>query len=671
MDETLRSVLQCFNQDKWGDHDVAFYQEFLNNSTESPDFDPNELISCPTKAFAKFVDWLQFPSHNNDQELALKLATFFMTGNGLVLFILAQKSESSTCCHHIVKLHDIWSNAELQHSSIVNELSVSSEDIVKHVLCSTLTAHLVAQNSAFVASLTALAMSNYSFLYPDQIRTYVDALERLAGSSSFSLTQDFIDFFPSSKGKEAFFKSIFIYSKGNILREIEGQSELWTKMLLSSKTWSYHKNMICFLSRTKSEHVLVPVMRLWADPVIAKAHVSKEVVHFTKLLFLTFVHCKREEVLEHKQKIIEQMAEGLPNHFNSTDYRTVNLAKMMCDLLTETLKTYEPEKSDSKPEFSAKTYLNDGFCLQLLQEFDLCCERTKGFWLKDEFTSVSKANFNKPVTDRVSKASEDMKKLTLDSDDDDSDLEPIESNEPPSKVNLVYIRDFLENEYKTYDEMEVALKTMPKILECQLQLEHVQVAKDVLDSMFRWENEFDVPALDVYRHQNLCTILKSTPSIEVCRQFCNYFHLQYTQPSKKNLILDVLSTVTKQMPLKRLTDVAKCAFNLILNNDRAIQDQDASVKVPMVLFFGQLMVSTLPKQLVEEEMVVTYLKCLNQLPKDGAIEQCVKYVIHNLTEVIEHLQAIRGENRTGVLQSSISDTKSWLCQIQSAKIDSL
>ena len=100
---------------------------------------------------------------------------------------------------------------------------------------------------------------------------------------------------------------------------------------------------------------------------------------------------------------------------------------------------------------------------------------------------------------------------------------------------------------------------------------------------------------------------------KVCQQFCRYFHVEHVQPFRKNLILDVLSNVAKELPLKDSLCLARTAFDIILNNDLAITSQDPAVKVPMILFFSRLLSHTLPKQLVEEEMVVNYLRCLNKL----------------------------------------------------------
>ena len=87
--------------------------------------------------------------------------------------------------------------------------------------------------------------------------------------------------------------------------------------------------------------------------------------------------------------IVEQLGKGLPNHFNSTDYRTVKLAQMICDLLTETLKHLEAklkgapveEKDPDKPTFKVSSYLDDGLCYEVIRQYCKCCEKAKSFWM--------------------------------------------------------------------------------------------------------------------------------------------------------------------------------------------------------------------------------------------------------------------------------------------------
>ena len=48
-------------------------------------------------------------------------------------------------------------------------------------------------------------------------------------------------------------------------------------------------------------------MALWADPVIARAHVKAEVVHYSKLAVIIFSHLSRETVLRFQIAIVEKV----------------------------------------------------------------------------------------------------------------------------------------------------------------------------------------------------------------------------------------------------------------------------------------------------------------------------------------------------------------------------
>ena len=95
---------------------------------------------------------------------------------------------------------------------------------------------------------------------------------------------------------------------------------------------------------------------------------------------------------------------------------------------------------------------------------------------------VSESELAQGVADRLH-----VKAEVADSDDDDDDLDPVESFEAPPKTaaKVTYVRDFLDGEFKTFDEMSAALRSLPDVIRHQLPLEHDQVALDVLDRVFR------------------------------------------------------------------------------------------------------------------------------------------------------------------------------------------
>jgi hypothetical protein len=48
-------------------------------------------------------------------------------------------------------------------------------------------------------------------------------------------------------------------------------------------------------------------MTLWSDPVIARAHVKAEVVHYSKLIFVILSHLSKETIGRFQLVIVEQV----------------------------------------------------------------------------------------------------------------------------------------------------------------------------------------------------------------------------------------------------------------------------------------------------------------------------------------------------------------------------
>jgi len=688
----------------WREQD---YAELLSNA--SLDNKNTEIA----ENFRQLVRFLQLPSKESDSDVLVKK---FISGNGLSKLMLSGETANQKTCHQMVNLHDLWANALLQNStSFIGGIELRSDQIVSRILHSLLVALAATQTNQNLASslmsvakAAGTAMSAYSFMYPEPVETFVKSLaEMVTIDSRIQLGDAFLTSVSSTKGKESLIRAVFNYSHSSeevfsVLGSIPSQMDVYRKLLLSLNGLAGVEasgRAVCYVSRIMDTDnyikLFIQVLRLWADPVIAKAHVAQEVLHFSRLLFMSFVHLDENEVVKNKMSIVEQLGKGLPNHFNSTDYRTVKLAQMICDLLTETLKHLEAklkgapvdEKDPDRPMFKVASYLDDGLCYEVIRQYCNCCERAKSFWMGDGITKSLKdlesttCNETKGLAKSTHNLRIDNSASDVDSDDDD-DLEAIESLEaPPSAAQRVtYVRDFLDGEFKTYDDMENALRSLPQVIRHQLPLEHEELSLQVLEKMFRWENEYDVASLDMFRHQSLCSILKSTMGQpKICQQFCRYFHVEHVQPFRKNLILDVLSNVAKELPLKDSLCLARTAFDIILNNDLAITSQDPAVKVPMILFFSRLLSHTLPKQLVEEEMVVNYLRCLNKLSggsveADGSTTESVRYAVFTLSEVIQQLQSnsLRQPSSSSSLHASISDTKTWLANLQQATtIDTL
>ena len=682
---------------------LSEFDSFLDNVDKiNSHLDFGNDSKIETENFHTFVDCMRL---QKDKELP-ELINHFLKQDGLLNFVLEQRDFDKKLCNNFVKLHDIWANFTYTNGSMYDrDHGISVEFVVRKVLFTLITAQAIFHLSTkghldFLAEAVGIAMVNFEPIYPDEVDKYVKCLKKLCTTfpDKVQNCQTLVNSFSLSSHHEAFVKAVIHHSPSgydilSVLGEVscnKGQ-ELHMKLLLSPKSYckGFFTRHICYLKRSMNEELfastLDKIMTLWADPVIAKAHVTNEVIHYTNLILQIFCHMEEGHALKNQTKISLQLAKGLPNHFNSVDFRTVGLAKFLCEILTESLQRYS-KTSNEKSDFNLNEYVSDDLPCGVLRTFVSCCSITDKFWLKEQISAS--LSFESITTLSLKSPKESVQgKDCVDSDDDDDDLEPIESNHidhnPEIKVTINYIRDFLDNreDIKTYEEVEHALKRLPLIINNQLKFEHPSLSKEILDSMFSWENDFEQPVLDQYRHRSLCSIIKSTDKNAVTEHFCMLFHNRGTQPYKQSLILDVLSTVSKEVPLKQLIDISKCAFNIILNDECSIQKADVTVKIPMVLFFSRLLGNTLPKECVEESMVISYLNCLKQLDitddnkggnsSSAALEQTVRYAVYNLNDVLTRLQFKNQSVAISSLQTSISDTKSWLMKLQRTQLDSL
>ena len=51
--------------------------------------------------------------------------------------------------------------------------------------------------------------------------------------------------------------------------------------------------------------------------------------------------------------------------------------------------------------------------------------------------------------------------------------------------------------------------------------------------------------------------------------------------------------------------------------------------------------------------------------------QCVRYAVHNMSGVLEHLQSNSLAGHQEALRTSIADTKTWLCKLDHLRVDTL
>ena len=632
-----------------------------------------------------------------------ELTEYFLLNGGIIDMIIGQQYYDKKLSNCLVKLHDIISNA-IPGNIEVNYLKPAN--IARRVMSSLLFCHLIIclkelrtdkmqehieNYYVFFAPTLTSAIKNYNY-YEDIIKDYVHALIKLSKPENMNLpayidNSNLILHF-NSIDKETFFRSILSYSESSrmaqcVINKLTTESkDVLFKLVLSRVSFhgiGIYRRLVCVLNRLSVQSnetigaMLIKVMQAWADPIIARAHVTAEIIHYTHLVFVLFYHlASNKNILQkYQNKIVEQLAKGLPNHLNSTDYRTISLAKMMCELITESLKFHTGSGTDETlNEKFIETLAENDLCQDVLMGYHKdCCKEASSFWMYKY--SVSQINIHCPGSSKMAKSSTEQEGNIVDSDDDEDDLQPIESMDVPDhdqKTKIVYIRDFLEKlpEIKTYDETATVLRNLPNVIKYQLVFDHEQVGKDLLDAVFRWENDFDQPILDEYRKTNLCTILRTKTEGNV-DHFCKYFHgITQLQPYKKNLILDVLSTVSKELPLKQLEVLANSAFNHILYDENCIKTQDVTVKIPLILFFSNILSNTLPRVMVKEQMVISYLKCLTQIENESSsTEQTALYAIHNLVGSLEGFQF------SETVQESISDTRTWLCRLKNMEINHL
>ena len=146
------------------------------------------------------------------------------------------------------------------------------------------------------------------------------------------------------------------------------------------ENWSMYSNFACFVSLRFSEEILKNLLKqamsLWSDPIIAKAYVYKEVIHYTKLCLFFFTHLSPEMAQSMQDDIIRFVAQGLPNHFSSTDHRSIQLAKFFCEIITESLKLYE-KRSEGIPKTLCQP--EEDINQQLLKCVHTC-KRSQHFW---------------------------------------------------------------------------------------------------------------------------------------------------------------------------------------------------------------------------------------------------------------------------------------------------
>ena len=165
-------------------------------------------------------------------------------------------------------------------------------------------------------------MLNYS-VYEKPQKIYFSSLRALASESEVASKKigQVVEAL-SENHRSAFLKSIFRNSTSAeeivpVLKSVpvEKLRTSFNKLLLSRTSFAsteVFSRVVCYLSLSLEPeifvpNVLLPVMALWADPVIARAYVKAEVVHYSKLIVIIFSHLSSETVLRFQIAIVDKV----------------------------------------------------------------------------------------------------------------------------------------------------------------------------------------------------------------------------------------------------------------------------------------------------------------------------------------------------------------------------
>ena len=621
------------------------------------------LLQSVPKIFRQYVDVLK--SGELDSPIISLGRDVFLTSDGLLfVFLCAGEGGCDRDLSDAVKLPDISANAFQGKSDADGTATVCSR-ILKSITLLRHLHRLKLHDGSSIPYLVDKFCTNYGWSDQTAIQFAKDCRDLAELGSNMEPVMSGI----STLRQPAVLKPLINYldNGSQILRALGPEvaymcREAIARILFDRRSLRHGEalvNLACYLSRSVKScdlyKLLLRSMELWGDPVIARSHVTEEIVHYTKVCFILFYHLEPDTFSGKGQlPLAERLSAGLPNHFNSTDPRTVILAKFFFQLLTETMKRYENPEEEISDEVSNP---RDEICRLVLGTFHIC-DKSEHFWYKpppsEEFGRLDIGTAGSKMADVCVKG--DV--VPDDDDDDDSDLEPIDSLDAEKPTKIKFLRNFLElfPEMDKYDDISSALVVLPNIIRHQLSLEHPEIGKELLDTVFFYENEFSSTKIEASRKECLCDVLKSHLEGNI-QHFVHYFHKDKLQPWRKNLVLDVVYDTAKRAPLVELQTIARCVFRQLLREESTLNDQDSIVRVPFVLFLGRVL-CLLPEAMVEEEMVVRYLSALTNLRDvDGATEQTVKYSLNNVMAAIQHLQF------TPSVRDGLRDTKEWLAAI--------
>ncbi len=580
------------------------------------------------------------------------------TAEQIAQIIDHQSKVDRRLCSRIVKLYDVIASAERGFRDI--------SGVVERVLKALVIVYKSNNNSAFFLSVVSSCLLNYRTQFQDLLN---QELFKPLELEPWDLLTSQLD----NLGCEALFQALLDYCEsGNHLKDLlvktalppEHVKKVCQRLLFRSgglKNWASYTKLVCFICSGCDwdivQEMFRQVLTLWSDPVVAKGYVFGEVLHYTKLSVMFFSHLSPSQSLEMQEDLIRFVAQGLPNHFSSSDHRSIQLAKFFCELLTESLKLYE-KRIDVIPH----TLCNPAEDInhQLLTQGVHKCDNSETFWRNFQLGQLSPTFKESPKAPAVS--TNDVE--DDDDDEDDDDFEPIETLDAPVLCKVAYIRDFLESfaEEKPYDEWMAIFAALPNIARHQVSLEHPQLGIDLLNKLVRWENDFDCAQMETLRKRSLCQSLSSKMDGNV-QHLCHLFSLDETRVPQQILIIDVLSTAAAAASLADLQILAKSAFEIMLRPD-LFETRDVPLRVPLILFYHRLL-STMPVQMIRPAMVNDYLKALTCLTRvDKATEQTVSYSLHKLVDKLRDIQFSNDEPINQDLSTRLAEMRSWMWNLQ-------
>ena len=532
--------------------------------------------------------------------------------------------------------------------------------------------------NAFLPSLLSSAFSNYWNYYPECFQSYVQ--DFLAQNKVMRIP--YAKLTPSAR---AIFLKMLISNLNSGIEVFECIDYLQDQITLETcsgilfSRQSFHEfsdyARFCCFSRLilKDEDfigLLGQALTLWADQNIAKGHIGHEVVHFTRLAIVLFSHLSPALATSQscQADIIRLMTTGLPNHFSSTDPRSIQLAKYFCEVVTEFLRFYEGRAEDGAVPANVLDPV-DPICKDMLAKtYHGGCDESKHFWSNFylECPESLKSSFDEKKIEKVNSEPLKSRQESDDEDDDDDDLEPIESLNAMQKSNVAYIRDFIEDlgEFKTYDEIHSAFSSLPNVIKYQLGREHPQVGQDLINILVRWDNEYDSPEIDQFRKRSLCGSLMAKMDGNA-QHMCSLFMSESTRVPQQIMLLEVMTTVMPDVSLKDLETLSKSAFSLMLDQDVGlIRKQEVPVRIPTILFFHRLL-TTLPVEMVREKQLTSYLKALADLGETGAIDsgtqQTVAYSLHHLVDRLRDVHFLAEPSDD--LHNSLANVRNWIMTV--------